>query len=155
MSGSYHHLALSRQWEMLMRLPSGPPGITTTEMTTFLEGRGFGVSRRTVERDLDRLSGLFYIACNTISKPFGWYWRNRQEFPSVEVFDAICLLLAEDHLRSVLPESMRLTLEDRLSMARRKLSQIPSHRYINEMKESLSLKGNTFEATTDCADERR
>jgi predicted DNA-binding transcriptional regulator YafY len=130
MSRRPYHLALIRQWEMLMRLPSGPPGITATELTVFLETRGFEISKRTVERDLDHLSVPFCIACNDISKPYGWYWRNRQEFPSIEIFDAACLILAEDHLKSILPESMQATLEERLTLARKKLSKFPEHAFV-------------------------
>lgn len=68
------HLALARQWEMLKKFPADGPGLTASQVTAWLQGQGYRVSKRTVERDLVELSTSFGIVCNDKSIPYGWHW---------------------------------------------------------------------------------
>ncbi|MCB1745283.1 MAG: WYL domain-containing protein, partial [Gammaproteobacteria bacterium] len=50
---------LARQWEMLRAVPRAPRKITTAELEVHLKDRGYGISRRSIERDLQKLSAWF------------------------------------------------------------------------------------------------
>ncbi len=66
---------LVRHWTLLKLLPARGPGKTVSELTDTLAGRDFPVTRRTVERDLQMLSGIFPLVCNDKGTPQGWHWR--------------------------------------------------------------------------------
>lgn len=121
-----HHHALARQWELLRLLPSRLPGITANELASRLQGNGFVVSKRTVERDLTELSTLFGIACNDKGMPYGWYWMNGEpaDLPGVSITDAISLNLIEEFLRPLVPAAMLATLEARFRQAKKKLEEL-------------------------------
>lgn len=121
-----HHHALARQWELLRLLPSRLPGITANELASRLQGNGFIVSKRTVERDLTELSTLFGIVCNDKGMPYGWYWMNGEpaDLPGVSITDAISLNLIEEFLRPLVPAAMLATLEARFRQAKKKLEEL-------------------------------
>lgn len=129
MPKSSNHLALARQWEMLKKIPSRGPGITASELTAWLRENGYAVSKRTVERDLNDLSGLFGITCNDESMPYGWHWiaGKQYEFGSIEIADAVSLCLAQDALEKMLPSAMLDALGPKFEQARKKLSALEEH----------------------------
>lgn len=131
MPKSSNHLALARQWEMLKKLPARGPGITASELTSWLKDEGFAVSKRTVERDLNELSSQFGIMCNDASMPYGWHWipGKQYEFGSVEMSEAVSLTVAEDILKKMLPAPMLTALEQKFSQARSKLDALEEHPY--------------------------
>ena len=59
MSSAKSHATLGRQWELLSIIPTRGLGKSAAELTQVLEDRGFQVSKRTVERDLNDLSLVF------------------------------------------------------------------------------------------------
>lgn len=124
--------ALARQWEMLKKLPVHSPGITAKQLTDYLnEEKGYAVSKRTVERDLLGLAEVFGIRCNDESTPYGWYWisGSQCDFSSIELSDALSLILAETMLGQLLPAPMLKSLAPKFALARKKLSAVDSHRY--------------------------
>lgn len=129
MPRSSNHLALARQWEMLKRIPSRPPGMTARDLAGQLSDHGFTVTKRTVERDLVDLSGQFGIACNDGQKPFGWYWLEgaRMDFSSIELTDAVSLSLAEQLLKQMLPAPLLAALQPKFEQARKKLAALDGH----------------------------
>lgn len=135
-----HHHALARQWELLRLLPSRPPGITAGELAGRLQELGFGVSKRTVERDLVELTTLFGIVCNDRNTPYGWHWMSGEpaNLPGISLTDAVSLSLIEDFVRPLLPAAMLTTLEARFRLARSKLQQLaegnPAARWIDKVQ---------------------
>jgi len=132
MPKSSNQLALSRQWELLKKLPSRGPGITASDLTDYLRDEmGFAVSKRTVERDLIDLARLFGIRCNDESVPYGWHWLpgKQCDFSSVDLADALSLVLAEQTLEKLLPASMLTALQPRFALARSKLAALGNHRF--------------------------
>lgn len=131
MPKSSNHLAIMRQWEMLKKLPSRPPGITAAELTVYLADQGYSVRKRTVERDLKDLEPLFGLACNDASRPYGWHWMQGKtcEFGSVEIADAVALSLAQDVLEKMLPAAMLDALQPKFEQARKKLDALEEHPY--------------------------
>ena len=100
---------LKRQWEMLRLIPRWPRRITIRELTSRLADHGFRTTRRTVERDLQELSGSFPLDVDETAKPYGWYWAKNANFeftPRLTASQGIALLLAKTHLQGLLPRSM-------------------------------------------------
>lgn len=124
MPKSSHHIALSRQWEMLKRIPSRPPGITSAELSDHLRSEGYEVSKRTVERDLNELSYLFGLACNDASIPYGWHWLPGKHLAlgNLDINEAISLNLAELLINQMLPASLSASLAPTFDQARQKLA---------------------------------
>ena len=116
---------------MLKKLPPRGPGLKASEMTAWLKEQGYPVSKRTVERDLIELSASFGIVCNDKSAPYGWHWLpgNQCDFTSIELTDAISLVLMESVLSKLLPASMLDALKPKFELARTKLAAMETNRY--------------------------
>jgi len=124
-------LALARQWEMLKKLPASGPGLTASQIKSWLEDQGYRVSKRTVERDLIDLSMSFGIVCNDKSIPYGWHWMpgKQCDFTSIEVTDAVLLVLVESILSKLLPATMLGALKPKFELAKTKLAAMKDLRY--------------------------
>ena len=120
---------LARQWELMRLIPTRPPGLTVSLLSEGLEKAGYKVTKRTVERDLCDLTGVFPLHCNAISKPYGWHWESgsQLEIPGMELTEALSLGLLEEVLRPLVPESFVEGLENRFRLAREKLAQLPDN----------------------------
>ena len=59
---------------LLREIPRAPKRVDTATLARRLEERGIGVTRRTLQRDLERLSATFPLACDDATKPYGWSW---------------------------------------------------------------------------------
>jgi predicted DNA-binding transcriptional regulator YafY len=116
---------------MLKKLPSRGPGLTAGQMTSWLKQQGYAVSKRTVERDLQELYRSFGIVCNSRSIPYGWHWMPGKacDFTSIELTDAVSLVLVESILGKLLPVSMLDALRPKFELARTKLSAMENNRY--------------------------
>lgn len=100
---------LKRQWAMLRIIPRWPRRITIRELASRLADQGFSTTRRTVERDLQELSGSFPLDVDERAKPYGWYWAKNANFeftPRLTVSQSVALLLSRAHLQSLMPRSM-------------------------------------------------
>lgn len=117
---------LARQWELMRLIPSRPSWKTVAQLREALGSAGYEVTKRTVERDLADLAGIFPLRCNTISKPYGWYWEPgaQLEIPGMDLTEALSLGLLEEVLRPLVPESFVRGLEGRFEQARRKLASL-------------------------------
>lgn len=114
---------LMRLWELMKLIPRHPRSLTAAELHAALAGSGIQASKRTVERDLNELSCLFFINCHEDQSPRGWFWEPgaSQDFPSVTLGEALTLRLLEDSLRPIVPGQLLKVLEPRFQCARRKL----------------------------------
>ncbi|MDB5215770.1 MAG: transcriptional factor-related protein [Myxococcaceae bacterium] len=68
-----------RQWHLLTLLPKGPRRIDTATLEDRLRERGLDVHRRTIQRDLVELAGVFPIVSDDRSRPYGWRWADDAE----------------------------------------------------------------------------
>lgn len=148
--------ALTRQWETLLRIPQGEPGITCAELTRFLNSRGHDVGRRTVERDLNELSATFGLTVvNPDSKPLRWMWsRDRlPELGTLNVSDALSLCIAAEMLRSLLPQSMLKALNSKIEQAQRTLSAMESSHPISRWRNKVRFVPATQQLLTPAINE--
>ena len=115
---------LLRQWEMLKLIPRERK-TTVKELQTKLEGLGYSVNRRTLERDLDRLSIPFAIEADTRSKPYGWRYAlnmHPANIPGLTSSEALTIVLLETYLKTLLPVAIADNLASHFSAARHSLS---------------------------------
>lgn len=72
--------AILRQWLILTMLPRPPRRIDSGALEARLRERGVDVHRRTIQRDLVELSGVFPIVSDDRAKPYGWRWTDDAAF---------------------------------------------------------------------------
>jgi predicted DNA-binding transcriptional regulator YafY len=91
-----------------------------------LSERGFAVSVRTVERNLEELAEVFDIECDKRGDGYYWRWQPwaKLDIQSLELTDALTLRLIETSLRPLLPASVLKALEPRFENAAEQLDSV-------------------------------
>lgn len=115
-----------RYVRMLENVPRLPRRISCKELQNKIAEEGFHVSKRTVERDLDKLSGWFPIVGDGAS-PQGWSWTREArgfELPAMSPATALAFLMLNEFSRSLLPNNLRGFLDQHLNRARSVLDEI-------------------------------
>lgn len=134
-----------RQWSLLRLMPRAPTWTTASELRKALARQGIEVSRRTIERDLQVLSGRFPLLADESSKPFGWCWARDANFqftPRLSASQGVALLLAKAHLRTLLPSTVLAELIPLFDLADQELAHgdwSDWHRRTAVVPTSLSL----------------
>ncbi|KPV39981.1 hypothetical protein AN478_07285 [Thiohalorhabdus denitrificans] len=106
---SRSHDAIYRQWLILQQIPRQPQSKSTAELHEVLREEGLEVERRTVQRDLERLSTLFPLCADPDGPGYRWSWLQdgaMVELPSMAPSTALTFLLARDHLAGFFPPSL-------------------------------------------------
>lgn len=107
---------------MLRLIPREPRRISTAELKERLEEEGFATTQRSVQRDLNTLSELFQLVCDTRSTPYGWSWSAAaaaQSLPGMDPATALTFWLAREHLAKMLPIGVLNLMEPHFEQARR------------------------------------
>ena len=113
-----------RQWEMLRLVPPhDQAGRSAQELVGMLEVRGFAVTRRTVERDLERLQQSMPLEVDATARPRRWRWRRQKalDIPGMEVAEAMALFMMREALRAHLPDCFHEALRSRYEQAEKTL----------------------------------
>lgn len=122
--------ALFRQWHMLRLVPRYPHKITVQDIRRALEGEGFAITERSIQRDLNELSDSFPLYCDNRDKPYGWSWQKDAasfDLPGLTVPEALTLVMVEQHLlRDLLPAPMVDQLQPHFKAARKRLDAEPT-----------------------------
>ena len=124
MAKASHHDALDRLLELLNLLDPHGLGHTALELTEKLRELGYKVQKRTVERDLVRLSEKCGVQCDDSSMPYRWkrLVSRSVPLPEVNMADALSLVLAEELLRQLAPVSLLKALEPKFAQAQSRLT---------------------------------
>lgn len=123
-----HPDTLQRQWQMLRLIPRQPQKITAGDLHKKLTDENFDVGKRTVERDLQSLSGLFPLVSDERDKPYGWSWKKDAplfSLPGLSQTEALTLAMVEQHLKNLLPTSTLQQLDPYFNSARQHLDNAP------------------------------
>jgi predicted DNA-binding transcriptional regulator YafY len=123
-----HPDTLQRQWQMLRLIPRQPQKITAGDLHKKLTAEKFDVGKRTVERDLQSLSGLFPLVSDERDKPYGWSWKQDAplfSLPGLSQTEALTLAMVEQHLKTLLPASTLQQLNPYFNSARQHLNNAP------------------------------
>lgn len=104
---------LIRIVSMLGLIPIYPRWTTARQLHESLQGKGFNVSKRTIERDLNNVSMLFELV--DFDSPEGKKWSFNREakqtfLPSLSIEEALSLKMTQQHLRLFLPANVFTTL---------------------------------------------
>lgn len=97
---------LLRHWHMLRRIPRRPRKVSTAVLEEHLDHAGYPTSRRTIQRDLDKLSAEFPLITDG-NKPSGWSWAADAELfdvPGMDTSAALTFHMVEEYLSRLLPK---------------------------------------------------
>lgn len=134
--------SLSRQWLMLQWIPRYPRKITARELVERLRAEDQAVTKRTVERDLAALSGVFPLTVDDRSKPFGWSWQKdapQFSLPGMSPLQAMVLMLARTHLQPLLPAHLLAPLRPYFEQADAVLREALGKRGVTEWSRRVAI----------------
>jgi len=116
---------IQRQWELLRLIPSHDlPGRTAADLSAALSSRGYEVTRRTVERDLEGLALCMPLDINERERPQRWRWQKSQalDVPGMEVAEAMALCMMKDAMTQHLLSCSINALHGRFAQANKTLA---------------------------------
>lgn len=99
-----------RQLAMLSAIPKGAPGVSTADIESALEEKGFSISRRSIQRDLEKLSSVYPLVCDACGRTNYWYYTLSSDpvlIPRMDLNTALTLKLVQQHLQPLLPQKVR------------------------------------------------
>ena len=128
---SSQHNTLFRYLTLLQLIPRLPGYRATTTLQGLLEERGFQVDLRSVQRDLEKMSTHFPLLCDKTRKPYRWSFDPafKSNLPAMDTSTALTLVLAEEYLKGLLPQSVVYQLDNQFIAARKCLDQIGDSGY--------------------------
>lgn len=133
---------LLRQITMLRLLPSYPRKKDTATLKTQLENRGFKAEMRTIQRDLDNLSGGdLPITCDADSKPYGWSWQKDEvfELSDMDPQTALAFNMAGKLMQRTLPIATMRYLQPYLKRAENILNTLSDTSEIGQWKNKVKV----------------
>src|SRR6056297_1062072 len=117
---------LLRHWNMLRFIPRYPRKISVADIADQLEAAGYPTTKRTIQRDLDKLSLEFPLLTDG-NKPSGWSWQAQAEIfdvPGMDTSAALTFSMVDTYLRRLLPKGCLSALTPHLKHANRLLEQL-------------------------------
>jgi predicted DNA-binding transcriptional regulator YafY len=115
-----------RQWSILRSLPRYPSKLSARDIESRLRDEGFEASKRTIERDLEKLSGSWPISSDQRSRPYGWSWARDarvMDLPGMDLPTALAFRLAREYLTPLLPPATLQHLKPHFDQATEVLGQ--------------------------------
>lgn len=110
--------------ELMRRIPRNRT-VTAKELHEQLVDTEVGRDLRTIQRQLEMLSGYFEIERDDRSKPYGYRWKEHSRgmaLPTLTEQESLLLTLAEQHLRSLLPAGLMKSMGGFFEQARTNLA---------------------------------
>ena len=120
-------------------LPRYPGRITTPEIHRRLRDEGFTVSLRTLQRDLESLSGSFPIGSEHQGRSLAWYWAGKAtlfSIPAMDAYTALTFLLAEANMQTLFPAGIRASMKPYFDAPRDVLVK-QDRRHLKNWKEKI------------------
>ena len=120
--------------ELLRRIPRGRT-VTAPELQQQLADAGFERDMRTIQRQLETLSECFELDRDDSSKPYRYCWKERAKglsLPTLTTQESLLLMLAEQHLSSLLPAKLMKSMEGFFTQARSQLGDKGSTQHERE-----------------------
>ena len=119
-----------RHLEMLRLIPRAAPGISTGDIESTLRDQGFSISRRSIQRDLEKLSLTYPLTCDSEGNTNYWYYTLREGqhllIPSMDHQAALTFKLAERHLMPLIPQQLKFFLDPYFVEADKILNKHPT-----------------------------
>ena len=111
--------------ELLRRIPKGRT-VTAPELRDQLADAGFERDLRTVQRQLEVLAEVYELDRNPDTKPFQYSWKPYAKglsLPSLSTQESLLLILAEQHLSSLLPAKLMKSMGGFFTQAHSQLGE--------------------------------
>lgn len=127
--------------ELLRRIPRGRT-VTASELHQQLNEAGFERDVRTIQRQLDTLAEYYDLDRDDSTKPYRYCWKERAKglsIPSLSAHESLLLMLAEQHLRNLLPVRLMKSMDGFFSQARSQLNEHASARRDREWLEKVRV----------------
>ena len=121
MSTSYRYLLLLRM------IPRYPRKIDTASIAMLLERDGIAIHRRSIQRDLEKLSQSFAITCDDEHRPYGWSWAADApslDIPTMSPTAALAYRMVADFMSDMFPKEVYEQLKPHFRYADTLLGQI-------------------------------
>jgi len=121
---------LLRQWELLRSIPRAPRKIDVGTLMAKLEGAGYRISKRTLQRDLNQLSAVFPLLSDTRGPAFGWSWSASGpafDLPTMDGSTALTVRMIEQFIPTLLPPIIRDQLAPQFARAKAVLDGNPGN----------------------------
>lgn len=117
---------LLRLFALLRLIPTEPQRIATSTLLEKLRDRGFVVTLRSVQRDLNRLSIPFSLQCDDSEVPFRWSFTRDAplKLEDMDTPTALALYFSERHLSTLLPQAVLDQLGPQFRRARNFLGDL-------------------------------
>ena len=115
-----------RQLTLLQKLPRWPQMTSAPILLEAINDEGFSVKIRTIQRDLEYLSGIFPIVCDDF-KPRGWCWSKDArilDLPKMDPQTALTLQLVASYSSQLLPPSTLEHLRPHMNLAQHVLGSL-------------------------------
>ncbi len=109
--------------EVLRRIPRSRK-VSAMEIQVQLANAGLKRDLRTVQRQLEMLTRHFDIERDDRSKPYGYRWKEQARglsVPTLNERESLLLMLAESHLKNLLPASLMKSMDGFFAQARTNL----------------------------------
>ena len=119
-STSYRYLLLLRM------IPRYPRKIDTAAIASMLERDGVSIHRRSIQRDLEKLSQSFAIVCDDQHKPYGWSWTAdapSMDIPTMTPPVALAYRMVADFMSDLFPQEIYNQLKPHFRYANTLLKQ--------------------------------
>src|SRR5690606_19792702 len=103
-----------RRVALLQMIPEAPDRKSTTWLHQELQKKGFTITARSVQRDLEDLSRTWPLLAVRSGRLFLWSFREKAamfQIPAMAPSTALALKLAEDYLRPIMPPATLDLLE--------------------------------------------
>ena len=120
--------------ELMRRIPRGRK-ISASELHAQITSAGLQRDLRTIQRQLEMLSKHFDIEQDSSSKPYGYRWKPLAKglaLPILSEQESLLLMLAEQHLKNLLPASLMQSLDGFFTQANSNLMMQESAKLARE-----------------------
>jgi predicted DNA-binding transcriptional regulator YafY len=132
--------------ELLHRIPRKPRYATASALHAQLTEAGIKRDLRTIQRQLDLLSQHFDLERDDRSKPYRYRWKEHAKALAVPMLnnqESLLLMLAEQHLRNLLPVKLMKSMESFFVQARSKLDAADADKYAREWPRKVRVVRET------------
>jgi len=134
---------LLRHFALLRLIPTEPQRIATTTLLEKLRDKGFTVTLRSVQRDLNSLSIPFSLQCDDSELPFRWSFTRDAplKLEDMDTPTALALYFSERHLTTLLPQAVLDQLGPQFRRARNFLSVLGNNDLADWAKRVRAVPG--------------
>ncbi len=128
-----------RYLKLLSKLPVYPQRLSTSALQQRLEqdNQEYRITPRTMQRDLEKLSGIFPIGCLQRGRRKYWFWMDKDaltQLPAMSESTALTLRLAETYLSTLMPPTSLALLKPYFKHARGVLQGTQLHAWTRKVR---------------------